>query len=137
MSYTAKHYVKIAGRKYTPGEIIDIPIPEEKLKRLLRLKAIAPASSADLDLADETAGSDEDGGKEDVRDNYASQLDNLGYDPSGDPKEPRDEEEPTEEADEEAEAPEIDVMDGIVPAAEEPAEEAPPKKTTSKGRKKA
>lgn len=137
MSYTAKHYVKIAGRKYTPGEIIDIPIPEEKLKRLLRLKAIAPASSADLDPADETAGSDEDGGKEDVRDNYASQLDNLGYDPSGDPKEPRDEEEPTEEADEEAEAPEIDVMDGIVSAAEKPAEEAHPKKTTSKGRKKA
>lgn len=137
MSYTAKHYVKIAGRKYTPGEIIDIPIPEEKLKRLLRLKAIAPASSADLDPADETAGSDEDGGKEDVRDNYASQLDNLGYDTSGDPKEPRDEEEPTEEADEEAEAPEIDVMDGIVSAAEEPAEEAPTKKTTSKGRKKA
>lgn len=73
MSYTAKHYVKIAGRKYTPGEIIDIPIPEEKLKRLLRLKAIAPASSADLDPADDTAGGDEDDGKEDVRDNYASQ----------------------------------------------------------------
>ena len=134
MSYTAKHYVKIAGRKYTPGEIIDIPIPEEKLKRLLRLKAIAPASSADLEPADDTAGGDE----EDVRDNYASQPDNLGYDHSGDPKEPQDEEEPTEEeSDEEAEAPEIDVMDGIVSAADEPAEEAPPKKTTSKGRKKA
>ena len=66
------------------------------------------------------------------------QLDNLGYDHSGDPKEPQDEEEPTEEeADEEAEAPEIDVMDGIVSAADEPAEEAPSKKTTSKGRKKA
>lgn len=138
MSYTAKHYVKIAGRKYTPGEIIDIPIPEEKLKRLLRLKAIAPIPSAALDPADDTAGGDEDDGKEDVRDNYASQLDNLGYDPSGDPKEAKDEEEPTEEeADEEAEAPEIDVMDGIVSATEEPAEEAPPKKTTSKGRKKA
>lgn len=132
MSYTAKHYVKIAGRKYTPGEIVDIPIPEEKLKRLLRLKAIAPTSSADLDPADDTAGDDEDGGKEDVRNNYASQLDSLGYDPSGDPKETQDEEEPTVEADEEAEAPEIDVMDGIVSAAEEPA----PKKTTSKGRKK-
>ena len=138
MSYTAKHYVKIAGRKYTPGEIIDIPIPEEKLKRLLRLKAIVPIPSAALDPADDTAGSDEHGGKEDVRDNYASQLDNLGYDPSGDSNELQDEEEPTEEeADEEAEAPEIDVMDGIVSAADEPAEEAPPKKTTSKGRKKA
>ena len=49
MSYAAKHYVKISGRKYTPGEIIDIPIPEEKLKRLLRLKAIAPVPSAIAD----------------------------------------------------------------------------------------
>lgn len=167
MSYTAKHYVKIAGCKYTPGEIIDIPIPEKKLKRLLQLKAIAPTSSADLDPADDTAGGDEGGGEEDVRDNYARgaalessirpsafspetgencspdrtatlQPDNLGYDPSGDPKEPQDEEEHTEEeADEEAEAPEIDVMDGIVSAAEEPAKEAPRRKPPVKGRKKA
>ena len=126
MSYTAKHYVKIAGRKYTPGEIIDIPIPEEKLKRLLRLKAIAPASSADLDPADDTAGSDEDGGKENVRDNYASQLDNLGYDPSGDPKEPQDEEEPTEEEPTEEETPtEEEPIEEEVPTEEEPVEEEP------------
>ncbi len=30
MSYTAKHFVKIAGRMYTPGEIIDNPIPDDK-----------------------------------------------------------------------------------------------------------
>ena len=32
MSYTAKHFVKIAGRMYTPGEIIDNPIPDDKLQ---------------------------------------------------------------------------------------------------------
>lgn len=133
MSYTAKHYVKISGRKYTPREIIDIPIPEGKLNRLLRLKAIAPNPSAVFDPANDAAGGDEDDGKEDVLDKHARQFDNLGYDPSDDPKETQDKEEPTEEeSDEEAEAPEIDVMDGIVSAAEE----APPKKTTSKGRKK-
>lgn len=40
MSYTAKHFVKIAGRMYTPGEIIDNPIQGDKLQRLLRLNAV-------------------------------------------------------------------------------------------------
>ena len=40
MSYTAKHFVKIAWRMYTPGEIIDNPIPDDKLQRLLRLNAV-------------------------------------------------------------------------------------------------
>lgn len=135
MSYAAKHYVKIFGRKYTPGEMIDIPIPEEKLKRLLRLKAIEHVSvTAANPTYDNTSGEDGNGVK-DVRSNYAGQLENLGYDPSGAPV--SEDGEPTEEADEEAEAPEIDVMDGIVSAAGEPTEEAHPKKTTSKGRKKA
>ena len=121
MSYAAKHYVKISGRKYTPGEIIDIPIPEEKLKRLLRLKAIAPVPSAIADPADENGEDGDD--SEEARDNNR-QPENLGNDPYGNliPA----------EADEEAPAPEIDVMDGIVTASEEA-----PKKKTSKGRKKA
>lgn len=40
MDYLARHFVKIAGRVYTPGEIIDIPIPHEKLSRLLRIGAV-------------------------------------------------------------------------------------------------
>ena len=129
MSYTAKHYVKISGCRFTPGEMIDIPIPEDKLKRLLRLKAVERVPGIVADPADGNAGGDE---------GDASQLDNTGYDPSDNPEETPDEEEPDEEETiEETEAPEIDVMDGIVSAAEEPAEEAPPKKTTSKGRKKA
>ena len=57
----------------------------------------------------------------------------LGNDPYGNliPAEADEDEEPTEEADEEAPAPEIDVMDGIVTASEEA-----PKKKTSKGRKR-
>lgn len=131
MSYAAKHYVKISGRKYTPGEIIDIPIPEEKLKRLLRLKAIAPVPSAIADPADKNGEDGDDG--EEARDNNR-QPENLGNDPYGNliPAEADEDEEPTEEADEEAPAPEIDVMDGIVTASEEA-----PKKKTSKGRKKA
>ena len=44
---------------------------------------------------------------------------------------------PEEEIDEEAEAPEIDVMDGIVSSAEKSKPEETATKTTSKGRKKA
>ena len=65
MRYAAKHYVSISGRKYTPGEIIDIPIPEEKLKRLLRLKAIersAPSATPDPAAANGADGDDGDGG---------------------------------------------------------------------------
>ena len=40
MIYIAKHFVKIAGRKYTRGEIITSAIPDDKLQRLLRLNAI-------------------------------------------------------------------------------------------------
>ena len=45
MDYLARHFVKIAGRVYTPGEIIDIPIPHEKLSRLLRIGAVTFISS--------------------------------------------------------------------------------------------
>lgn len=42
MRYIALHYVKIAGRTYTPGEIFEADIPPEKEERLLRLEAIRP-----------------------------------------------------------------------------------------------
>lgn len=45
MDYLARHFVKIAGRVYTPGEIIDRPIPQEKLSRLLRIGAVTFISS--------------------------------------------------------------------------------------------
>lgn len=122
MSYTAKHFVKIAGRMYTPGEIIDNPIQRDKLQRLLRLNAVEgieaagaePATWQDVPAREETdahdelptdTAPDEDGGGEDV------------------------------------EMPEIDVMDGVVTAE---AQKAPahtakavrPRKSSG-GRKKA
>ena len=136
MSYTAKHYVNIGGRMYTPGEIIDVAIPESKLPRLLRLGAVAPRPVAIMPEiitgGKDAAGGDEGKREDNVPDNAPADMDTTTED---------DAEETEAEEYEETEAPEIDVMDGIVSAAEEPAEEpteeAPPKKTTSKGRKKA
>lgn len=128
MRYAAKHYVSISGRKYTPGEIIDIPIPEEKLKRLLRLKAIERSPIATPDPDAQSAVVENGGGEEGARSNDVNQPIPKG--------EASLNKEPAEEADEEAEAPEIDVMDGIVSAAgEAPSKEA--EKKTTKGRKKA
>ena len=64
MIYIAKHFVKIAGRKYTPGEIITSAIPDDKLQRLLRLNAIegqeadvgGPEASGALDCPTADAG---------------------------------------------------------------------------------
>lgn len=129
MSYTAKHYVRISGRKFTPGEIIDIPIPEEKLERLLRLNAIERnAICSIVEVPDDTDESaDERGaGQSDTEDEAGSsdRMDNAA----------------TEESDEAEEAPEIDVMDGIISHADEQSEAESEKKETAKkstrGRKK-
>lgn len=42
MMYTAKHYVRIAGRMYAPGASIDAALEPAQYARLLRLDAIAP-----------------------------------------------------------------------------------------------
>lgn len=127
MSYTAKHYVRISGRKFTPGEIIDIPIPEDKLERLLRLNAIE--RSAIFAIADEAPDetgeiADELGAGQSYTDDDAESSDLM-------------ESNTTEEGEE---APEIDVMDGIVSHADDQPEAEPEKKETAKkstrGRKK-
>lgn len=122
MIYIAKHFVKIAGRKYTPGEIITSAIPDDKLQRLLRLKAIegqeadvgGPEASGALDCPTADAGTH---GSEDAL-----------HDSKSD-----DEAEITE-------APVIDAMDGIVPAVAQKQPVARPartKKPNNGGRKKA
>ncbi len=121
MRYAAKHFVKIAGCMYTPGEIIDNPIPEDKLQRLLRLGAVEvivsldtePSAWQDISASEETDVHDES------------------------PTDPAPEEAPEAEEDE-AEAPEIDAMDGVVTAESQkaPAKTVRPKKTSG-GRKKA
>lgn len=161
MRYIAKHYVTISGRMFTPGEVIHIPIPDEKLPRLLKLGAVIPnpaALSENDGKANIDEKADEETAREDAQQNYAAQLHGLGYAPDGNPlpsleeaaddsadDDPADVEAPEvaddeaeadDEADDEAVVPEIDVMDGIVPASDETAEHAPVEKNT-KGRKKA
>lgn len=129
MSYLAKHYVNIAGQMYTPGEIIDREIAQSKLQRLIRLGAVAPCPGAAVNAKKENNAPDND-----PADKPATEETNA--EDSAEETEAEEREEAEAEADEyeEADAPEIDVMDGIVAAAE--TEEPAPKKTT-KGRKKA
>ena len=129
MSYTAKHYVRISGRKFTPGEIIDIPIPEEKLERLLRLNAIERnAICSIVDAPDDTDESaDERGAGQSDTEDEAGASERMEY-------------ATTDGSEEVEEAPEIDVMDGIVSHADEQPEAESEKKETAKkstrGRKK-
>lgn len=130
MSYTAKHYVRISGRKFTPGEIIDIPIPEEKLERLLRLNAIernAICSIADEDTDDTGEIADELGAGQSYTEDEAGASERMEY-------------ATTDGSEEVEEAPEIDVMDGIISHADEQPEAESEKKESEKkstrGRKK-
>ena len=114
MSYTAKHYVNIAGHTYTPGEIIDA-IPDGKENRLLKIGAV-------IDNGDNTSILPPDDGDEPDAD--ASEM-NPGSEEAP---------ETEEEFAEEAEVEEIDAMGDIMPAAEEAAEE-PEKKPRRGGRR--
>lgn len=114
MSYTAKHYVNIAGHTYTPGEIIDA-IPDGKENRLLKIGAV-------IDNGDNTPILPPDDGDEPDAD--ASEM-NPGSEEAP---------ETEEEFAEEAEVEEIDAMGDIMPAAEEAAEE-PEKKPRRGGRR--
>lgn len=100
MSYTAKHFVRIAGRMYTPGEIIDNHIPDDKLQRLLRLGAVATCATAD-EAVDATLTEPRDVLKDDAGENR--EIPDGGG--TGE-----------DDSDEDAEVPEIDAMDGVVPA---------------------
>lgn len=123
MEYAAKHYVKITGQKFMPGEIIDIPIPEDKLPRLLKIGAVIPLAPT----APITAVTDD--GKENAPSGHDNRLEDMSSDSFDESKESPDEAESSVETDEDAEVPEIDVMDGIVA---EDAENAPAKTTAKK-----
>lgn len=107
--YVAIHYVRVDGALYTPGEVINADIPEEKEKRLLEKGAIRK-TGASFSVSHVPA----------LHDTPA---------PSEPEKQPDSAEETaTEETDEETEmedAPVIDVSDGII--AEPEADEEKPK----------
>lgn len=107
--YVAIHYVRVDGALYTPGEIINADIPEEKEKRLLEKGAIRK-TGASFSVPRVPAPHDTPA-------------------PAEPEKQPDSAEETvTEETDEEPEmedAPVIDVSDGII--AEPEADEEKPK----------
>lgn len=97
MKIIAKHYVPVAGRVYAPGEVIDRPVSEEQLQRLVKLNAVArlpePEYEANMPGEDMTDG--------DIADDMPGEDMTDGI----------------EDADVQDEAPiEIDVMDGIIPS---------------------
>lgn len=141
---------KHIGNKYTPGEILPDDLPADMvdwLKEAGAIRETAPAPAIpprieNLDKKDEY---------ELALENHKRQLDALGYNADGTPKEnmveePKGEaaseadeeaaaEDAEDEIDEETEAPEIDVMDGIVAQPKEetkPARATPRKTNTSR-----
>lgn len=135
MKLIAKWYVKISGRNYTPGEMIDIPAMNGNIQRLLDMGAVkaAPSYSAAAEpsdpkaLADDKGFNEASGNDEDMADSKAS--DTVEDEESGaETSDPNDEEEDG------AEAPVIDVADGLVTDEESHSQ---PKPKAAKGRKKA
>ena len=112
--YLANHYVRIIGKMLKRGEKIPEGLPQGKIEWLLSAGAIKEIAPASLGEPEEVPEDTEDA-TEDAED-AAQQAE--GEEPGT--------EDAAEEADDEAEAPEIDVMSGIV--AGETEEE--PKKTT-------
>ena len=117
--YIAVTYI---GGKYVPGEAIDEDMPKENLDWLIQSGAVRKAASAPLAAVDSDPEPDDEAHDEDAQ----------GADEALD-------DEPAE-IDEDEEAPEIDVMAGIVKDEPEAAEKPAPKarnagKRVSKGGK--
>ena len=94
--YIANHYVPINGRMYMKGERIPDGLPEEKLNWLLKAEAVhevaLPSAPVEAEKETELPAEEPDTAEPETE--------------AGPP--------PEEEVDEDAEAPEIDVMAGIV-----------------------
>ena len=140
MKLIAKWYVKISGRNYTPGEVIDNPVMNGNIQRLLDMGAVKPMTSCPL--PEEISDSGDDEGINVTADTDKGESEEEEADaPGADTDKGESEEEEADapdadtddgEVEEEADAPEIDVADGIV------TDEAPkPKPKSAKGRKKA
>ena len=102
MTYIAKHFVKIAGRMYTPGEIIDASAFADggAIQRMERLGAIVPDAEAAAKFAAVTLCEE------------AADAQDL---PAGrDVLESADGCAPVEADEDDASAMEIDAMDGVV-----------------------
>lgn len=110
--YVANYYI---GRDYTPGEIVPDTLPAETLQRLLDAGAIREVAPAPITVP------------------ITMRTDIPPIPPEAEEAVPEADED-EEEAFEEAEAPEIDVMDGLV--SDEPAETTKRKTAAKGGRRK-
>lgn len=122
--YIARHYVRVNGKMFTPGEVITEAIPDSKARRMLAIDAISKTDDAPIQ---NERGPAPDGKQEDDKTEYSAPV------ASGLPVPEEDDDTDDAEDEEEAEAPEIDVTDGIVAEPElEEAPAAPPRKRSSK-----
>lgn len=101
--YIANHYVRVNGKVYTSGERIPDGLPESKIRWLLEAGAVHEAVSAQ-EAAERMERADDTG----METQPAEEPE--AYEDSDDPADMADEDEP----DDDAEAPEIDVMAGVV-----------------------
>lgn len=130
--YIARHYVRVNGKMFTPGEVITESISKEKESRLLEKGAISKVEDAPV-LRKEviTEGVSKE---EDTPDPRESEIDHKEDQEIGNTEENDDEEDATDEAEaSDEEAPAIDVTDGIV---SDPANEEPDPSTRKRGSKK-
>ena len=120
--YIARHYVRVNGKMFTPGEVITEKMTADKVAFLMEKDAIN-------EIADTSPSKQEGKLVDGLQKENGEQENNANQEQ----KNTESESDAEDEADEEAEAPEIDVMDGIV--AEPEPEEAPaatPRKRSSK-----
>lgn len=119
--YIARHYVRVNGKMFTPGEVITEAIPHEKAVRLAAMNAIDRMETAPIQ---NERGPAPDGRQEDDEPEYSAPV------ASALPE--QEEADDADDDEEEAEAPEIDVTDGIISEPEEAPAAAPRKRGSKK-----
>lgn len=121
--YIANHYVRINGKMYIKGERIPDGLPAEKIKWLLEADAIHEGASA---------AKEQETPEEPEMPAQADTADEAGEEVTKEAETADTEQEEAEEADDEAEAPEIDVMAGIVEGEAEEEPKKPTRRTSAK-----
>ena len=120
MDYVAIHHVPIGKKTFTPGEIIDVVIPEQTKERLLNKGAIKemiaplfPSSGAGAPTSPQEEGSE--GGKDEAEDQGKADSEDSETSEASEVSDASDASEASEDVAEVVEdAPEIDVTDGLV-----------------------
>ncbi len=126
MTYVARHYISVAGRTITPGEVFEAEFERDTLSRLLRLGAVETCKSNACVKSD--AGTDGDDSPRKAPEETEDETNNGEI---GDPDE-------ADDGEADKETPEIDVSEGIVeqPAPTAEAKTAKPKQRQTASRRK-